>query len=195
MEFNNQLQKHLLVGLPSTGKTTYLAALWDTVESRVSDQTLWLKKLTDGNTEYLNNIRNKWQKCEEFPRTHLTGGQLVTMLLEDPASHCETELIIPDLPGEEYRDQWEQRIITKEYKQLLLDACGIMVFIRPGILPEDHQIDDHVDDLIRIINEKPVVNDTTSDIEPIEEHKEEIEWEPKLAKEQVKIVELIQIIT
>ena len=47
----------LLMGLPSTGKTSFLAALWYAIQQTQSPTALVLKKL-DGDSGYLNKIRD-----------------------------------------------------------------------------------------------------------------------------------------
>ena len=48
----------LLIGLPSTGKTSFLAALY-AIQQTQSPTALVLKKL-DGDSGYLNKIRDAW---------------------------------------------------------------------------------------------------------------------------------------
>ena len=60
--------KQLLIGLPETGKTTFLAALWQVVESDEVPGALRLEKL-HGDREHLNKIRADWLCCSPMGRT------------------------------------------------------------------------------------------------------------------------------
>jgi stage III sporulation protein SpoIIIAA len=49
----------LIIGLPETGKTTFLAALWHVVTSEEVNESLRLERL-HGDSKYLNEISAKW---------------------------------------------------------------------------------------------------------------------------------------
>src|SRR5258708_2938371 len=58
----------LMAGLPETGKTTFLAALWHVAKSHEVSGSMRLER-REGDQEYLNNIANAWSKCAELVRT------------------------------------------------------------------------------------------------------------------------------
>lgn len=70
----------LVIGLPKTGKTTFLAALWDVVDTENVEGSLVLESV-DGDSEHLNTIRVLWANCKEMPRTLIGKGKTVSMKL------------------------------------------------------------------------------------------------------------------
>src|SRR5712692_2166980 len=118
----------LMVGLPTAGKTTYLAALWDSLESGRGH--LSLSRLPDS-TAYLNQIREAWLKCVEIG--HTTHGVINQTTLEINLPKGQALLSIPDLSGEYFRDAWEKRTWTKSIDQLVQDAEGILLFVHSKV--------------------------------------------------------------
>ncbi len=183
------LHKHLLIGLPATGKTTFLAALWDVVETSVIENSLKLKKCYRNN-EYLNAIRDSWQECNLFERTIITGDQSVSMNLYNSINEVEVNLVIPDLSGETYRDHWEERQWTKEFEEMATDITGVLLFIHPGKVIPPVRIDE-AEKVLQEIGEDPNKYDRQEGVP--EAH--QIEWKESFSSTQVKIVELIQFIS
>ena len=127
--------KHLMVGLPSSGKTTFLAALWHVLESEDLEQSLRLYKL-EGSIRYLQDIRKKWIMCEKLERTTV-NPITVSMLLENIESGQRTEIMIPDISGECYIDQqWEKRKWTREFAELAESITGVLLFVHPYRIKE-----------------------------------------------------------
>src|SRR5262245_55989499 len=73
----------LMAGLPETGKTTLLAALWHVAKSHEVPGSLRLER-REGDQEYLNRIANSWSKCAELVRTPGEGEMGVAILLRHP---------------------------------------------------------------------------------------------------------------
>ncbi|MGH7436896.1 MAG: TRAFAC clade GTPase domain-containing protein, partial [Polyangiaceae bacterium] len=91
----------VICGLPESGKTTFLAALWHLVTARKVDTKLSFDSLRDGDQTHLNNIVRQWRDAKVQART---SGQptLVSMNLLD-RSGTKLRLTFPDLSGESYR--------------------------------------------------------------------------------------------
>lgn len=177
--------KQLLIGLPETGKTTFLAALWAVVDSEEVPNSLKLEGL-DGDRTYLNKIRGDWECCNQMGRTLPGSEEIVSMKLIDELSGQVIEIHFPDLSGELFRDQWEQRRWTKAYADLVSEATGVLLFIHPNQVKESLSID-LANDLINSLEEQS--NST------IEEPEEPTDWMPALASTQVKLIDLLQFIT
>ena len=56
----------IAVGLPRTGKTTFLAAFWEVVNSAAVVGSLQIEQ-THGDMEYLNAVRRLWGNCKKPP--------------------------------------------------------------------------------------------------------------------------------
>ena len=63
----------LMLGLPESGKTTFLAAVWHVIMSGEVDEALQLSKVGP-HTLYLNEIRKRWLAGEELDKTTAADG-------------------------------------------------------------------------------------------------------------------------
>ena len=176
--------KLLLLGLPSSGKTTFLAVIWYLVDGKL-DTRLHLSEL-HGEREYLNSIRDKWLSCDPIDRTRRTNEQVASMKLVDIKTNNEVEIIIPDLSGETFLDQWLTRSWTREFQEIIKGATGALLFIHPGEIKEP----------IRIDQANLLYNEITEDknIDSENNFPESIEWDPKEAPTQVQLIELLQFL-
>ena len=101
-----------IVGLPSSGKTTFLAALWHMVRETGSITALSFDRLNQGNYEHLNALAKRWRSGMIQQRTQVGGAKVVTMQLKDDAGQ-KVEVSFPDLPGEDFSRMWERRELDK----------------------------------------------------------------------------------
>lgn len=116
----------VVVGLPEAGKTTFLAALWDAVNSNTC--ALRLVRM-EPQREYLNRITSAWRKCEAVPRTTLATEHTVTLCVA--IEQREAELIFPDHAGEKFLHQWTHREWDQSYAELVARADAVLLFINP----------------------------------------------------------------
>jgi len=201
--------KQLLVGLPSTGKTTFTAALWHVVESADLPESLQLEAL-DGDTTYLNSIRRAWLNCQEMERTEAGCHSLVSMKLKEPsiknAGHLHqaakpsrvTQLFFPDVDGERFQGQWERRECEEEYATLVRESSGFLLFIHPGKVKEPMTIME-MDEILNRTGEAVPEPQDDNKVPANEDHQEkeqeqDVEWEPSHSSTQVQLVELLQFI-
>jgi hypothetical protein len=127
-------RRHLVIGLPESGKTTFIAALWHVVQANEVASALRLERM-DGDRTYLNELRDAWLQCNPVPRTNPRGERLVKMLLVDEAKLIH-ELCLPDISGETFREQWAQRQWALSYDDLVGGADGALLFVRPASVVE-----------------------------------------------------------
>ncbi len=175
--------KVLLIGLPQTGKTTFLAALWHVVDSDEVPNSMRLTK-QHGDREYLNRIREMWLSCQELPRTQIGAEENVSMYLSEPGQEDVIELAVPDLSGESFESQWLTRQWTSDYLAVLTDAVGALLFIHPSEIVEPIRIDEanHVMEGLGVEQGNEEKKST------------ETPWDPAEAPTQVKLIELLQFI-
>src|SRR4051812_40467330 len=93
----------LVIGLPGTGKTTFLAALWHVAESEEIPDSLRLLRISD-DARHLNSIKNDWQLFRPVGRSIVAPAQHASLLVRDPVQGAEGEIVFPDLSGESFRD-------------------------------------------------------------------------------------------
>ncbi len=131
MANSERTHRVLMVGLPRSGKTTFLAALWHVLEERGSSTQLRLDRFS-GDRAYLNRICESWRSCSPIERTRLEANERVTLHLLDEED-SGLELTIPDLSGEAYGLQLTERRWTKEYDELVSSVDGVLLFVHPDV--------------------------------------------------------------
>lgn len=137
----------LLLGLPGTGKSTFLAALWYTAEIR---STRWeLDHLSD-NDEHLRMLSKTWLRCDAMERSSQAGEATVEMRFRNRRSNTTVTAYFPDLAGETFEDQWVNRSCPKSYVEVAGRSKQILLFIHPNKLRKGDRIEDflqHVDEV------------------------------------------------
>lgn len=166
----------VVLGLPGSGKTTFLAALWHLLTSNEVDTRLRLVTLKAGEAVHLNEIAALWRKAKVQERTLHAGDRTVTMSLRAGTSP-DFQLSFPDLAGESFQRMWEVRECSPDVAASLR-SNGVLLFI-------------HADK----INAPGWIVDDAEDAEaaglPIEEGTP-VPWTARLAPTQVKLVDILQ---
>lgn len=168
----------VICGLPDSGKTTFLAALWHLVTARDVATKLAFDSLRDGDQTYLNTIVRQWRDARVQART---SGQptLVSMNLRD-ANGTRLRVTFPDLSGESYRRMWEDRDCDPDVARILGRGTGVLLFVHADRIECPQWIVD-VSGWMRRLGL------------PLEEGKP-IKWHPRHAPTQVQLVELLQFL-
>jgi hypothetical protein len=181
---NTQKQvDQLVIGLPESGKTTFLAALYHVVTTDEVPGALELAEL-HGNRDHVSRIHSAWLRCEEVGRTAASGEGVVSLRLRDRSATEEiVEVIFADMMGESFQAQWTEREWSSDYARMVGRAAGALLFVHPNTLVEPHRLD--LQD--ELLAELPS--------EPRDEGEEPTEpWSPDTAPTQVQLVELLQFI-
>ncbi len=163
----------LFLGLPETGKTTFFVALDEVL--RTEQHGL----VTNGfaaNRTYLEKAKELWRAGETISRTNLAPVQEpVELLVRHSQTDSSARLIAPDVFGEFYDAQWVDRKWPVSYRERLASLAGILLFVnasKNGRNPE-------ITGLWQNLPQVPAVIKA---------------WEPRASGEQVKLVDLLQII-
>lgn len=120
-------KKLFIMGAPNAGKSTFLAALWYSVNQKSVQTKLTLSKMR-GDLNYLYTIEKKWLQVERLERTAIgQEKEKLSILLSDGCDEMEIEF--PDLSGETFQNIYEEREMSIELKQKILDADSILYFI------------------------------------------------------------------
>jgi len=179
---------HLLVGLPSAGKTTFLAAFWYVVKNATSHDALRIQVLPD-DQGYLNGICDVWMKGKPQQRTPSGHVHQVSMRLVDPATNLAADIVFPDLSGEMFGQQWAHRQWAAEYDALARTAAGMMLFIHPQYIEDACNIAD----IARGVNiltdgaKSPCASGV-----PAQDLQRATPWDPLRAPTQVVLIDLVQ---
>lgn len=122
--------KLLMLGLPESGKTTFLAAMWNRVNDPTAESRLDLERLGEGDRSYLNEIADAWNRHEKVPRTPRGANRRVVMHLIDDEGDPAT-LTVPDLSGESFRAYLQDREWDQDYDNLVSECRGLLLFLHP----------------------------------------------------------------
>lgn len=129
------------MGLPASGKTTFLAALWHLLTNQKVKVRLSLVTLKAGEAAYLRAIASRWAQAKKQDRTFHSGNKVVTLSLKLESGE-EFDLRFPDIAGEAFAQVWEARECTAEVAEALR-AGGVLLFIHvdkiraPGWIADD----------------------------------------------------------
>ena len=168
----------VIIGLPASGKTTFLAALWHLITERDVDTMLRFDSLKDGDTSHLNAIAVRWRDAKEQDRTAVGGIRLVSMSLKDAVDR-PVRVTFPDVPGEAYRRMWEERDCEPEIAEILKDG-DVLLFVHADTIRPPSWVVDEVALSKAVGLEVP--------------QGEEVPWHPRLAPTQVQLVDLLQLL-
>lgn len=124
-----EFSRHVILGLPASGKTTFLAALWHLIQADEAECQLVLKSL-EGDVGYLNKIAEAWRTYSVVGRTSQTGDVDVAMKVTNREGSQTAELRFPDLAGESFDVQVEQRRIKPRFADSFADDTGVLLFIK-----------------------------------------------------------------
>ncbi|KKA10418.1 hypothetical protein VP03_29430 [Sinorhizobium meliloti] len=167
-----------IVGLPSSGKTTLLAALWHMVREPGASTVLSFDGLSNGNYEHLNQLAKRWRSGRIQQRTQVSGARDVVMRLKDAAGR-QIEVSFPDLPGEEFSRMWERRELDNGMVGTLT-APAIVLLVNGDTIRMPAWIVEQVT-LSTKLGLPP------ADVVPVE-------WSADLAPTQVRVVDLLQML-
>ena len=125
-------KNYTLMGLPSSGKTTFLAAFWHVLHLKEFEKSFCMSISSD-DMEYLNNIRDEWLSFKKVTRNNkLTVEKSIIHVKYD--SDVTVDLSIPDFSGEIYKEIVKTRIIDNENLDMLNKSNGFMLFINPNLV-------------------------------------------------------------
>ncbi len=158
MSADSKNNEFIFIGLPQSGKSTFIAALWHVVESGEIGDSITITTLPN-DRYYLNELRNTWLKCEPIERTKTDSIHEILLNVVDNSRNEKFSFSFPDVSGEMYAIQFESRQISAEFAQKLNSINGILVFINPDNIKKPILISDAAP-LMEGMNEGEVYDDT-----------------------------------
>lgn len=167
---------HSLIGLPDSGKTTFLAAFWHLLNSGETD-SIWVLDHLDGDNQYLEAIAGAWRSGDEVPHTSMQSERTVVIHVRNQTSGEILALSFPDLSGESFDMQCIVRRCKPEYVQRISAGGGILLFVNAN-KPTDG---------ITILD--------LGELAQVDQQSESKPWTAKMIPEQVRLVELLQFVT
>jgi hypothetical protein len=181
MGIQTKSNKCILMGLPQSGKSTFLAALWHVVESGEVDNSIRVSFLPS-ERDYLNKLRELWESCLPLERNKADFIQKIVLNITNNKNQVISDFIVPDVSGEMFELQFESRKLSSGYVEMLKSTNGVLLFIEPDKLMKPVLISE----AFPLICENCAPSAVESNIKP---------WTHKGTPTQVVLVDLLQIIT
>ena len=178
------MHQGLLVGLPASGKTTFIAALWHVIASQDVEGALGLEVL-DAPVDHLNALRGRWLRFEETSRTSISAEEIATIKIRARDGNPTTEIVIPDLAGESIQRGLVERRWTASFAELARGSTGVLLFVHPEKLSESWSIAD----AIEIAGEERSYHGASTS-----EESAASDWNPDAIETQVMLVDLLQLL-
>lgn len=182
----------LAVGLPKTGKTTFIIALWHTLDTRAVPGSLVLDHVV-GNVEYLEKLRERWMRREALGRTRSGPEQTVEMRIRHPDSGTSVLLEIPDLAGETYSDQWVDRTWTEAFDEVASGCDALLVFLHPNA----HREPTLIEEVFNVEIMQAVEGGADDAIQnPSDDDSDHTaaDWDPEQAPSTVQLIDALQFL-
>jgi len=120
----------LIVGLPDAGKTSFIYAVDDLLQSPPTTDALGSYGLAPDRS-YLERDKEKYRAGKKFEHTERNlQGAAPELLFEHAGTGRRGRLFLPDVDGEVFQDQWIDRKWTESYRDSLKNINGVLVFVR-----------------------------------------------------------------
>ena len=131
----------VLVGVPDSGKTNYLARLW--AAFREDGGTLRSEHLPE-DISYIEQGLSCLLQGKFAPRTGVgadQGDRVFSVMVGQRGSEGSMELTMPDVSGELWREAIETYEVPDEWMRTLENAVGALLFVRVGSDQNAEQLD------------------------------------------------------
>jgi hypothetical protein len=153
----------LLAGLPATGKSTYITALWAIEKDGKSGHLLSCDGLPS-ESSYIDGMRDNWMVLKEVRRTSFAEPQEILLPMKNRRTDTKIDLTLPDFKGEVFLKILDN-VVSEDISKWCDKTFGVLFMLNlGGCSPEmlQEQVSDTV--MPRVELEKVVM--TTDDITP-----------------------------
>jgi hypothetical protein len=165
----------LVIGLPEAGKTSFIHAIDDLLQSPTVPEALRGTGFAPDRT-YLEREKGAFRGGKKLKHTERNLQDAHPELwFEDPASGRKGKLFVPDRDGEVFQDQWVDRTWSIAYKDELKSVTGLMLFLRADVAGSNQE-------LLGAMAALPA------------NKAKGLPWDPKKASAQVQLVDILQFI-
>ena len=170
------MMHQLIIGMPNSGKSTFIAALRHLLLADEVPTELELTSLAD-NEAHLNRLESEWLACKMVERTKPATEGWVHFNVRNRKSGEQSTLSIPDLRGEAFEQPACIGQCRKELHDALAVTDGVLLFTNA----------DREDDTLLISDIADILGDDVSDPPQLLKN-----FRPENMPEEVKIVEFLQ---
>jgi len=170
----------LILGMPASGKSTYIAAMSHILLSGEISAALRLSEL-DVNESHLHMLQDKWLRCQKLDHTPTAGENWVRLKMIS-VDEREIELELPDFSGESLRSAVVSGFYSNDLYDVLAKSRGLFVFTSADGKLDDVLINEVSDFLPTEVEGPPAPIKSTMAFEPME------------MPEQAKLVQLLETV-
>lgn len=127
----------MVLGQPDSGKSNYLARLWESLRSGTGE----LELIDAPEIGYLEEMLAHLLQGEFAPRSDKSieaSEQDITLVARHKGRNEEVEIIVPDVTGELWRDAVTNADLPAEWMKRLESSSGALLFLRAHS-EENHQ--------------------------------------------------------
>ncbi len=163
----------VIAGLPDSGKTTFLAALWHLVTARDVPTALKLGRLVEGDAAHLNAIAAQWRSARVQERTPTTSRVLMNLVQDS----VRLQVSFPDISGESFVRMWEDRTCDPDLVSTL-KARAVALFVHADTIQAPRWV---IDDAAL----SEAIGLSTGERNPVE-------WSARGSPTQVQLVDILQ---
>lgn len=209
------MRNNVILGMPASGKSTFIAALSYILFSDEVDTVLQSELTSDEG--YVSALQKQWLLYQELKHTPTAGQTWVTFKLTARDGSLSTDIELPDFSGESLKSAVVTGIYPEELANALKSSQGIFLFTSAGGKEDDVLLNDYFDFLAEEDGpiDEPQGSESQSSYSPqdstsdnatqqgaSEENKEENTekpipdklFDPMEMPEQVKTLQLLQIV-
>jgi hypothetical protein len=169
-------QRLLVLGLPDTGKSSFIQALDEVLKHPSTPDALQADGLAHDRS-YIQSGKPSFLAGKQLPRTdRQENTNSAELWFKHPPTRRRGRLYLPDEKGEVFRDQWVNRQWERAYRDSLVGIAGALIFVRADEKPRNEE-------RLGVLAQGA----STS--------KKEVPFEMKGASAQVQLVDVLQFIT
>lgn len=161
----------LMVGLSDSGKTTFLAALYELVRAEPPVEGALHQYKEPAERDYFHEIAQTWLKLKRLGHSNADEPRHGALHLEAPGGK-RFDLEIPDISGEDFNHAWEGDPWPGPVVEIAARANAVLIFVRRDEI------------------EPPLL--LPSEDAPVPDEKAGSEWSAKAAPTQTKLADLLE---
>ena len=180
----------VMAGMPKTGKSTYLGALYHVLETE-SKESISLDVLPSAR-QHLEGLRGRWLRVEREGRTSSSSPVLTDLNLRTKEGGPVLSLHWPDLSGEYFDDMVRKRSLNGDVANILKEATAIVIFVHPDTVTQQPRI--HAVNRLAEILEGETSAQGNAAARVGQSEPEIVAWDPMMIPGQILVVELMQLL-
>lgn len=122
------MDKCIIVGLPESGKSTYIGAFWAIEKDGDTGHKLVCSKYPE-DTTYLDSLKKDWNSQRMVNRSNQLEMKNIVLELTDTIENKQISLCIPDFKGERFSNILQNNI-SSEVEDWLSESESVLFFIK-----------------------------------------------------------------